>query len=212
MLHHFFMTQWYNETPGDWTEQIKVDLKDLGIPCNFEKIKSKSKYSFKKLVKIKSKEYALKILTEKQKKHSKMKNLYYKEMKIQEYFKIEGISTKQVQNLFKWRVRMALLGENFRGNEKYKICPLCSLHLDNQNLVFKCDILKKEMNIECREEDLYIDDIELKTAVTITEIELMREKVIKAKKTTNESMLPSGPCAQYCAQYSVSAAKTAILS
>ena len=148
MLYTFFLTQWYNETPGDWTQQIKIDLKDLEIPCNFEDIKTKSNYLFKKLVKTKSKAFALKLLREKQEKHSKMRDLFYEDLVLQDYFKIEGISTKQVQNIFKWRVRMAPLGENFRGNEQFKICPLCFSHLDNQSLIFQCEALKKKMKIE----------------------------------------------------------------
>ena len=110
MLYTFFITQWHNETPGDWTQQIKIDLEDLQIPCDFEFIKSKSDYSFKAMVKIKAKEYAINILTDRQRKHSKMSNLHYTDLKIQDYFKIEGINIKQVQNLFKWRVRMAPMG------------------------------------------------------------------------------------------------------
>ena len=46
MLSTFFSTQWNNPSRGDWSEQIKVDLNDFGIDCNFEEIKSKSKDSF----------------------------------------------------------------------------------------------------------------------------------------------------------------------
>ena len=59
------------------------------------------------LVKRKAKSYALKILTEKQMKHSKMDNLHYSKLRLQTYFKIHGIQTKEVLNLFKWRVGMA---------------------------------------------------------------------------------------------------------
>ena len=110
---------------------------------------------------------------------------------------------------------MAPLGENFRGKDEFKICPLCSLHLDNQSLVFQCEVLKREMDIECKLEDLYTDNIKLQTAITITKIEEVREQITKPKKNENVCMLPSGPCAQYCAQctvHSVSAAKTATLS
>ena len=44
-----------------------------------------------------------------------MKNLYYSELRTQDYFKIY-FKIDEAQNLFKWRVRMATLGENFRGN------------------------------------------------------------------------------------------------
>jgi 3-deoxy-D-manno-octulosonate 8-phosphate phosphatase KdsC-like HAD superfamily phosphatase len=69
MLHTFFITQWFNETVGDWTEQLKIDLADLGIPCDFDFIRSKSSTVFKEMVKRKSKEYALNLLREKQVKH-----------------------------------------------------------------------------------------------------------------------------------------------
>jgi hypothetical protein len=56
------MTQWYNEIDGDWTKEIKLNLEEFGIPCDFAYIKSMSKFSFKSLVKRKAKEYALRIL------------------------------------------------------------------------------------------------------------------------------------------------------
>ena len=60
MLYAFFITQWHNPTKGDWTEQVKVDLEDFDIPCSFEYIEKKSKDAFKRIVKIKAKEHALK--------------------------------------------------------------------------------------------------------------------------------------------------------
>ena len=55
MLYTFFITQWQNPTRGDWTNQVKEDLEDLGIPCSFTVIQSKSKEAFKKLVKTRTK-------------------------------------------------------------------------------------------------------------------------------------------------------------
>ena len=59
MLSTFFRTQWYNETEGDWTKQLKIDLEEFSLPCDFSYYKSKSKNSFKSLFKIKAKEVAL---------------------------------------------------------------------------------------------------------------------------------------------------------
>jgi hypothetical protein len=59
MLYSFFTTQWHNPSKGDWTEQVRKDLEEFGIPCNFEHIRSKSKETFKKIVKVKAKELAL---------------------------------------------------------------------------------------------------------------------------------------------------------
>ena len=179
MLSTFFMTQFYNETEGDWTQQVKIDLEDFGIPCDFDYIRAKSNLTFKALVKIKAKEFALNSLRGIQIRHSKMDNLYYSELKLQDYFKIEGIETRELQNLFKWRTRMAPLGENFRGNNGNIVCPLCHTHLDNQNGIFQCEIMKKETKIDCELKDIYRDNITLETAKKISEIEEIREKLLK---------------------------------
>ena len=95
----------------------------LNILCNFEYIRSKSPSAFKELVKRQAKGYALQILREKQMKHSKMDNLYYSELKLQTYFKIPGIQTKEVLTLFKWRVGMAPLGANILGGRLQHFLP-----------------------------------------------------------------------------------------
>ena len=59
---------------------VKVDLEDLNIPCSFEYIENKSKDTFKRIVKTKAKEYALRLLIKKQESHSKMENLNYTEL------------------------------------------------------------------------------------------------------------------------------------
>ena len=75
MLNSFFITQWNNPTRGDWTEEVKSDLEDFWIPCSFEWIKSKSRLSFKSLVKTKAEEYALSILKDQQTPTQKWKTL-----------------------------------------------------------------------------------------------------------------------------------------
>ena len=77
-------------------------------------------------------------MREKQSKHSKMNNLSYDEMKTQGYLQTEGITTEEALNLFKWRVRMAPVGENFRAGQSSTVCPLCSTHLDNQAMAINC--------------------------------------------------------------------------
>ena len=77
MLYSFFIVQWHNPSKGDWTELVKVDLVDFIIEASFENIQNKSKDSFKRIVKTKAREYALKILLEKKFHHSKMENVNY---------------------------------------------------------------------------------------------------------------------------------------
>ena len=70
MLFSFFITQWYSASPGDWTEQVKLDLDDLNIQCDFYYIEKKSTDSFKRLVKRKAKDLAIENLQKKKSIHS----------------------------------------------------------------------------------------------------------------------------------------------
>ena len=148
------MTQWNNPTKGDWTEQVKVDLADFEISSDFNEVRSKTKMTFKKNVKTKAKEYALKMLTKQQEKHSKMKNVHYKKLEIQEYFETTAISLEQKRTIFRWRTRMEKFGENFRGVKGPIICPLCKTHLDNQALSLQCPVIKKETNMDDTQRDI----------------------------------------------------------
>ena len=89
MLYKFFITQFNHPCRGDWTETVKQNLQEFDIQCDFDYMKSKSKEAFKRLVKIKAKEAALEDLKTKQKKHSKMENVYNSELKPQPYFNIK---------------------------------------------------------------------------------------------------------------------------
>jgi hypothetical protein len=115
MIHQFFTAQWYNPSRGDWTETVKQDLEDFEIPVNLEDIKFKSKYSFKKEVKEKARDLSMKILMKKKEGHTKLDNLRYEELKKQSYLSLEGIKISEIQDTFRFRTRMANLGENYRG-------------------------------------------------------------------------------------------------
>ena len=180
MLAQFFRTQWNQPSKGDWTETVKKDLDKFGIVEDFEYIKSKSKESFKKMVKVKAKEYALTILTEKQQTHSKMENIYYSEIKPQKYFSLENAKIEEVRNIFRYRVRMAPFWGNYKGNKEYEVCPLCQNHADIQSLSFDCEYLKQKVEINCDMSDILTDNVTLDTARTVTEMLRAREDMLKA--------------------------------
>ena len=170
MLFTFFLTQWYNPTRGDWTEQVKEDLEDFKIPCDFKFIKSKSKESFKRLVKTKAKEYALSKLQRKQASHSKMDNVSYSELKLQKYFQNENLKAKEMRTIFRYRTRMEVYGENFRAGKAFTICPLCKLHIDSQELCFQCPVIKKELQLVGDISHIYKENIDPNLARDITRI------------------------------------------
>ena len=75
MLSKFFHAQFRFPAKDDWSEQVRLDLKDLNIPENLEWIRSKSKDSFRRLVKKRAKDYALNGFKILKSGHSKLENL-----------------------------------------------------------------------------------------------------------------------------------------
>ena len=55
------------------------------------------------------------------------------------------ITTQEALNLFKWRVRMAPAGKNFRAGQSSTVCPLCSTYLDNQAMAINCVKIHKKI-------------------------------------------------------------------
>ena len=179
MLYSFFITQWLNPTRGDWTTQVKQDLEDLSIPCSFDFIRSKSTLAFKNLVKCKVEEYAFKILKRKQATHSKMENIYYPSLKMQPYFTSTELKSSDKKTIFKYRVRMERFGENFRGGAGPVPCPLCHLHLDNQEMSFQCTEIKKEIEIKGSISDVYKESIQSETIQTLIKISELRKRILE---------------------------------
>ena len=142
MLFSFFITQWYNPTKGDWTEIVKKDLEDFGIPCDFDDIKRKSNDAFKRIVNVKAKEYALRTLRTKQETHTKLDSLVYKEKKMQRYMLSDELKPKKKKLLFKSRTKMLDFGENYKGGRTHVMCPLCKLYLNKQELSYQCPAVK----------------------------------------------------------------------
>ena len=149
MLYQVFSAQWkYPTNKQDWTEMVRRDLLDFGMEVDLDWIRSKSKLTFKNMVKIKSKEYSFfKFMVEKEK-HSKMANLWYSDLQMENYLKSNKFTVKQSQTIFSFRTRMANFQENFRNDKGHLPCPLCLIHLDSQSMAFQCPKVKVEVKVE----------------------------------------------------------------
>ena len=154
MLSKFFMAQWENPSKkNEWAVEVQSNLKDFGIPEDFKYIKSMSENRFKNLVKKNARQYELKRLRNLQK--SKMENLHYSKLELQEYLELKEMNASQAKAIFKFRVRMAPFGENFKGGLDTPPCPLCSSHLDTQAESFSCTKLKQLIDIKGEYSDVF---------------------------------------------------------
>ena len=179
MLYKFFITQWEQWAKLDWTEQVRVDLKDFNIPVSLEFVKSKSKYTFKKLVKQQMKKYEFRrLLTEKELK-SKMENLSYSEFKRQEYLNLGKMNKSQAIVVFKFRLRMSPFGENFKAGQQTTSCPFCHSHVDSQEESFNCSKMKELVNIRGRFSDVFRENQPVELVKSLFDVFHFREEYRK---------------------------------
>ena len=179
MLYKFFKMQWEHPVKSDWTEQTRQDLLEFDIPVSLNFLQSKSKYVFKNLVKSKVKCFELKKLLEEKATKSKLKDLEYTELKIQEYLHLKSITKEQAVVLFKFRTRMCPFEDNFKGGKLTTLCPFCKGHIDSQSESFTCTKMKEMITIEGNYSDIFGDHFQNDVIKTLQSIFNFREEYRK---------------------------------
>ena len=99
MLSKFFRVQWQFSTRGDWTEDLRQDMKDFQIQEELTVLKNMSKSKFKQMVTTKARNYEFSCLLSEKDKLSKMKNLHYSEFQMQDYLNLQNMAVTQAQIL-----------------------------------------------------------------------------------------------------------------
>ena len=113
-----------------------VDLSALNLPCELSTICCKSTLSWKALVKRQVNIFEFKELSNLMSNMSKLKELTYKELKMQNY--MLEFDSKLAKLILRYRIRMSNYSGNFKGKGQVKKCPVCKLHGDHQHLAFQC--------------------------------------------------------------------------
>ena len=178
MLSKVFKAQWKYPVRDDWTTTVQQDLKDFDISLSIDEIKVKSQYSFKRLVKIKAKEYALDSLLTIKNRHSKMDKLEYVELKIQNYLNDDRIPVNEAQNLYRFRTRVADFKENFKNAYTNIACPLCLVQPDTQAHCVQCPVVKEKVKVQGSYTDIFSEDIPSDISKTLKEISKLRENLL----------------------------------
>lgn len=99
-------------------------------------------------------EYALEKFLKIKIKHSKMDNLSYYELKMQDYLKLDQFTVEENKLILLWRLRMARFGSNY--GDPFKQCPLCKKHSDTQeNCIIKCEEIQKRVEIKFHYQEIF---------------------------------------------------------
>ena len=106
---------------------------------------------------------------------SKIQTIYHKELKLSNYLELEDINTQEAKAVFQYRSRMANFSGNYRGSNPIKSCPLCFSHPDTQKWSFQCSVIKKNIQIEGKYDDIIEGNIDKSNAKTVNSILKFRE-------------------------------------
>ena len=122
---------------------------------------------------------------------SKLKNLNYDKLKMQEYLKENMFSTSDARLIFRFRTRMAPFKENFKGSHQNNLCPLCEEHPDDQNLLFSCPFWIRR-GLHGRIQEIYCESPTKDLVKTLAEIIAVRSKLAEnASEATSALMMSS---------------------
>ena len=184
MLFKVFNLQWNNPGSGDWAVQVRGDLSDFNMGDSLDELRRQSHAQFKQLVKRKAQEFEFSRLMKLKLKHeSKMGNLNYSKLDMQNYLYSGNLDKTSAQTIFRYRVRMADYGENFRGPNGPRMCPICGLHLDNQVLSFyNCQEIRTKILVKGEYSDIFKPTIPIDLVNTLVNIDKLREN-LKAENT-----------------------------
>ena len=165
---------------GDFYDQVKNDMNDLGInDCDYQI----SQNRFKTLLNKKIDDLAFNFLIEKAKTHSKVNESAYENGHGVEYLKVPQFTPDLSQLLFAFRTRCFLVKNNFRNNYKNTniLCPLCEEKDDTQEHIFECKNIKSIYRDESKYEDIFSKDMEvlLQTAKTLKTLVQVRELLLE---------------------------------
>jgi hypothetical protein len=176
LTNRVFKAQLDKPIEGDFSELVKQDCEIIGLVFD---LKSAGADQFRKIVKTKNRQAALKYLKEKQQSPTKVQNIQYDNLETQPYLKSVLFNNDETRLLFSLRTRTSDSSKcNFRNLYGGKVeCPLkCwgngeNPMEDSQQHILECKKLKvTNMNIASDKivyNDLFGDVRRQKEAVTL---------------------------------------------
>ena len=186
LTRQVYSAQKSNPLKGDFCKLVEQDLQMIGGDVSEEFIQSCSKSVLKATIKNKIQSAALSYLKDKQRQHSKVRDIVYNKLETQPYMQSPIFTNEEVNTLHALRSRSVNVKTNFKNKFRDDLqCPLCLSSEDNQPHLLECPELvnKLESNevskTKCKYEDIFKDH-EAQKAVTnlILQLLCIREKLV----------------------------------
>ena len=141
MIHKVFKATCEQPIKNDFVQTCRKYLETLEIKITFEEIKQMSEFRFKKLVKQNTTMAAFKYLMEQKNKpgkHTKIKDIEYKQLCIQEYLLEGNYNTELSKVMFKMRGKTLEIKEHKKWKYENVICVGCGKNNETEKeLLFR---------------------------------------------------------------------------
>ena len=173
LVKRIYEAQKNDTTPGDFCEIVTEDCNDIELNMTENDISKHTKQRFKIVVKSKVRNAAFKYLKENQEKHSKMQNLKYPTLKMQDYLFSPIFDNESRDLLVRLRTRtVSGIKSDFKGLYTDTACPLMCGQEDTIPHLLSCSVLRschKSTDIsisDCKHEDIYSEDVTKQRSIT----------------------------------------------
>ena len=135
LIKKVFDSQIKSPTKGDWASEVLYILEELKIKLNFKEIEEMPKYKLKNIVKAAVEKLAFTYLIGIQKQKQKGRNINYKNLSLQPYFRPrEGFKLEAQREIFALRTKMNHIPANFCSSKNIRKCEKCQFEMDNEHL------------------------------------------------------------------------------
>ena len=178
MIYKVFKATLENPLKNDFVRTCQKYLEKLNIKSSFEEIERMSKLTFKKLVKEKTKKAAFIYLIEEKKKQSKITDVKYERLEMQEYLMEGNKNTKLSKLIFKARGRTLAIKTHKKWKFDDNICVGCEDKMETENEFLTCRGLGDVENVSY--EMVFGESVEdmIKLAKVIRQRLKAREKIL----------------------------------
>ena len=185
LIARVYNVQKENPSKGDWSSIIKNDMETIGLKMSENEIAEIGQTRFKTVVKKLVRNASFKHLQEKKEKHTKIKNIEYKEFKLQNYYESRLFTAEEAAILFNLRGQ-SINGVKMCAKTNFQNDLLCKLGCqveDSLSHIFECQKIKSDKNSKFS--SVFLSVNKQKEAVTTFQQRMVtRTRILEADHTS----------------------------
>ena len=147
LIYRVYQSQKVKSHPGDWIRMLDKDRETLFLDITDKEIENLSKFKFKRIIKMKVEEFALREMNLIKVKRRKSDYLHSSSFETAKYLLDERFSKLEAQLLFKLRSKTLNLKMNFPSQHSNLMCKVCKLFPESQSHLLQCPQIVEKLQL-----------------------------------------------------------------